>query len=190
MNYLAHVFLAPDSPEARIGSVLGDFRKGFAVETLPPEIVRGVNHHLAVDAYTDSHPQVVASRRLFSSQRRRFAGVALDIVYDHYLLKYWPVFGKSDSNDFIDKVYSEFDDFRPLMPPAMARVTELIVAHDWFGHYREMDDIGHALDRVAQRVRFKNRFEGIIEEIHEHETELEARFLEFFKDLQQSAAHF
>lgn len=78
MNHLAHAFLAPDSPEARVGSILGDFVRGVRVEALPENVRRGVRHHFAVDRFTDRHPEVLASKAVFSRERRRFAGVALD----------------------------------------------------------------------------------------------------------------
>ena len=86
MNHLAHLFLAPDSPEARVGSLLGDFARGIVQDDLPAAVRDGLKHHRAVDAFTDQHPEVLASKRLFSPQRRRFAGVALDILYYDYLL--------------------------------------------------------------------------------------------------------
>jgi len=183
VNHLAHLFLAPDSPEARIGSLLGDFAKGVSLQHLPPEVQRGLQHHLLVDSYTDRHPQVRASKRLFSDQRRRFAGVALDILYDHYLLKHWAQFSDTDSDSFIGEVYREFNDHEDLMPEAMVQVTRRIVAHDWFGHYRDLENIGFALDRVAQRIRFANQFEGIIHEIRQNNVELEDRFLIFFNEI-------
>ncbi len=76
MNHLAHVFLAPDSPEARVGSILGDFTRGVDLSTLPDPVKQGVRHHRAVDSFTDQHPDVLASKQVFSRQRRRFAGVA------------------------------------------------------------------------------------------------------------------
>ncbi len=183
MNHLAHLFLAPDSPEARIGSLLGDFSRGVSVDDLPAEVRKGFQHHLRVDSYTDQHPQVRASKRLFSRQRRRFAGVALDILYDHYLLAHWSRFSERDSDAFIKQVYGEFAEYEDLMPEPMVTVTRRIVTHDWFGHYRELENIGFALDRVSQRVRFPNRFQGIIGEIEANNTELEERFLSFFNDI-------
>lgn len=190
MNHLAHVFLAPDTPQARVGSILGDFCRGLSLQDLPSDVRRGVQHHLAVDAYTDGHPQVQASRRLFSRQRRRFAGVALDILYDHYLLAYWQRFSDCDPDAFIKGVYQELNAHEHLMPDPMIRVTRRITTDDWFGHYRYLDNIGYALDRVAARIRFPNRFDGIIEEIHQHNPELEARFLAFFHDLQKASQRF
>lgn len=183
MNHLAHLFLAPDSPQARVGSILGDFAKGVSVDQLPAEVRRGFLHHLSVDGYTDRHPQVRASKRLFSRQRRRFAGVALDILYDHYLLKHWYRFSDCDSDCFIAQVYREFGDHEHLMPESMVDVTRRIVADDWFGHYRDLENVGFALDRVTRRIRFPNQFQGIIDEIRQNSLDLEDRFILFFSDL-------
>ena len=187
VNYLAHLFLAPDSPEARVGSMLGDFCRGVRVQALPEEVQWGVRHHLSVDGYTDRHPQVLSSRRLFSAQRRRFAGVALDILYDHYLLRHWDSFSAIGRDAFIAQVYAELSAHEHLMPESMRHVTRRITRDDWFGHYQHLESIGHALDRVARRIRFPNRFAGMIEEIRPRDAELEARFLAFFSELNRDA---
>lgn len=190
MNHLAHLFLAPDSPEARVGSMLGDFTRGVELETLPKAVQTGVRHHLMVDAYTDGHRDVLASKRYFSPMRRRFAGIALDVLYDHFLLRHWQRFSEDDPDRFIASVYSEFGDHEHLMPGPMLRVTRRMVEQDWFGAYRDLDQIGYALDRISERIRFPNQFGGVIEEIKANETELESRFLIFFPELQRIAGEF
>ncbi|KPQ27565.1 MAG: hypothetical protein HLUCCX14_14320 [Marinobacter excellens HL-55] len=183
MNHLAHTFLAPDSPGARVGSILGDFTRGVELSALPEPVIRGVRHHRSVDVFTDQHPAVLASKALFSAQRRRFAGVALDILYDHYLLRHWHRFSQMDHNRFVSAVYHELETHEHLMPPPMVKVTRRMVQSDWFGAYEDFDNIGYALDRVAERIRFPNRFAGIIEEIRANDELLEARFLQFFPEL-------
>ncbi|EMP55382.1 hypothetical protein MSNKSG1_05913 [Marinobacter santoriniensis NKSG1] len=190
MNHLAHVFLAPNSAQARVGSILGDFTRGVELERLPEEVRRGVEHHRMVDSFTDRHDSVLASKRLFSARRRRFAGVALDILYDHFLLKHWDVFSDQNPDTFIARVYDELQSRQHLMPPDMARVTARMVTHDWFNAYRNLDNIGQALDRVAARIRFPNRFDGMILEIREHHDELEGYFLDFFPELENVAQDF
>ncbi|TYC62528.1 DUF479 domain-containing protein [Marinobacter sp. BW6] len=187
MNHLAHVFLAPDSPEARVGSILGDFSRGVDLSALPDSVKQGVRHHRAVDSYTDQHPDVLASKQVFSRQRRRFAGVALDILYDHFLLKHWDRFSEVERDAFIRRTYRELQEKEHLMPDKMARVTQRIVWNDWFGAYQDLDNIGYALDRVAGRIRFRNGFTGIITEIRANQDELERNFLSFFPDLQEFA---
>lgn len=154
---------------------------------LPDSVRLGVRHHLAVDSFTDKHPEVLASKRLFSAQRRRFAGVALDILYDHFLLCHWDKFTEVDQNTFIQQVYAELRNNEDVMSPNMSRTTRHMVAHDWFGSYRDLDNIGYALDRVAARIRFQNAFAGVIYEIRPMYSELEDHFLSFFPDLQSFA---
>ncbi|PSF07071.1 DUF479 domain-containing protein [Marinobacter fuscus] len=190
MNHLAHTFLAPDSAGARVGSILGDFTRGVDWADLPGPVLEGVRHHLAVDTFTDQHPQVLASKTLFSRQRRRFAGVALDILYDHFLLRHWCRFAECDRAEFVARVYRELEENEGVMPQTMVRVTRHMVTHDWFGAYENLDNIGQALDRVAGRIRFPNRFTGIIHEIRDHEPELEENFLAFFPELQQFARQY
>lgn len=183
LNHLAHLFLAPNSREARIGSLLGDFIRGVNPDNLPTEVRLGLQHHRAVDAFTDRHPDVLASKRLFSHRRRRFAGVALDVLYDHYLLRHWREFSDRDPECFIREVYLDLEQGRHLMPERMIVVTRRMIEHDWFTAYADLDNIGFALDRIATRIRFANRFSGIIEEIRENDQELEQRFLVFFPQL-------
>lgn len=187
MNHLAHLFLAPDSPEARVGSLLGDFTRGVDLAALPDSVRLGVRHHFAVDSFTDRHPDVLASKRLFSGQRRKFAGVALDVLYDHFLLQHWSEFTDADQSTFITSVYTELQDNESLMNPAMSKTIRRMVSHDWFGSYRDLDNIGFALDRVAERIRFQNSFAGIITEIRPIQAELEESFLSFFPELQKFA---
>ncbi len=190
MNHLAHLFLAPDSALHRIGALMGDFARGVDVSALSVPVREGLEHHRAVDVFTDSHPEVIASKKLFSAQRRRFAGVALDVLYDHYLLQNWSEFSHIPQDEFIDLVYREMQQHNHAMSAEQQIVTGRIVRYDWFRSYRDLSNVGFALDRVAQRIRFRNRFDGIIDEIRIHDEELEERFLRFFPDLQQYAKSF
>lgn len=183
MNHLCHLFLARPTVESRVGNLLGDFARGVEVEGLPEEVKEGLEHHRAVDAFTDAHPEVIACKAYFSRQRRRFGGIALDILFDHYLLRHWPRFADVEKTLFINRVYADLQAGYDLMPPAMEQVVRRMVTYDWFHAYQELESVGRAMDRVASRIRFENRFTGIIEEIRPVDAELEARFLAFFPDL-------
>ncbi|MBS3803278.1 MAG: DUF479 domain-containing protein [Oleiphilaceae bacterium] len=183
MNHLAHLFLSPPSMEARVGNLLGDFARGLKPETLPQEVQTGLKFHRAVDSFTDQHPEVLAAKTVFSAQRRRFAGVALDVLFDHYLLRHWEKFERKPSSVFIREAYEDLDRGQYLMPTQMIRVTQQMIRHDWLNSYRNLDNIGFALDRIAQRIRFPNQFAGIITEIKANDRKLETHFLNFFPEL-------
>ncbi|WP_148862779.1 acyl carrier protein phosphodiesterase [Marinobacter fonticola] len=183
MNHLAHLFLAQPTVQSRVGNLLGDFARGVKSDTLPVAIKRGLQNHWAVDSYTDQHPEVRASKTLFSSRRRRFAGIALDVLYDHFLIAHWADFTDRHRHAFVDEVYADLERGQALMPQPMAKVVDRMIRHDWFSAYADLTQIGFALDRIAERIRFRNDFEGAIEEIEAHYDELEGRFLHFFPDL-------
>lgn len=183
MNHLAHLFLAKPTVPSRVGNLMGDFAQGLDIDALPAPVRAGLLNHRAIDTFTDEHPEVRACKPLFSHQRRRFAGVALDVLFDHYLLRHWSRFSTADADAFIHESYRDLHLGRHLMPERMARVTGRMMEDNWLGSYRSLDTIGFALDRVASRIRFPNRFAGIIDEIREHDDELEARFLAFFPAL-------
>lgn len=187
MNHLAHLFLAPPVAEVRVGSLLGDFAHGLDANALPAKVLQGLKHHRAVDAFTDSHPQVLACKSLFSSQRRRFAGIALDVLFDHYLLRHWEQFSPISREQFIAEVYHDLETHQHLMPSNMVAVTQRMIRDDWFTAYQDMETIGLALDRIAGRIRYPNRFEGIIEEIRRNDQELELHFLVFFPELMKAS---
>lgn len=183
MNHLAHLYLSQPTLESRVGNLLGDFAQGIDVQSFPEPVRAGLYNHRAVDAFTDQHPDVLACKRLFSEQRRRFAGIALDVLFDHYLLRHWAQFSDVSSDQFIRDVYRDLRNGQHLMPARMAKTTERMVQYDWFGAYSELENIGFALDRIATRIRFRNQFAGIINEIGPLDRVLEEHFLRFFPAL-------
>ena len=67
----------------------------------------------------------------------------------------------------------------------MRRVTLRMIEFDWFGSYRNLEDIAESLDRVARRIRFTNRFENAIEELTANHETIETGFVEFYPELKQ-----
>src|SRR6476661_6124760 len=116
MNYLAHLFLSEGTPESLIGNLLGDFVKGTPVNLYPEEIRKGIDLHRKVDSYTDSHAIVRSSKSLVCADRRRFAGVLIDVFYDHFLAKNWLEYSEIPLRDFSRHVYKILQDNRDILP--------------------------------------------------------------------------
>ncbi len=106
MNYLAHIYLAGDSEESLLGNIMGDFVKGSIGDGFHPEIEKGIRTHRKVDVFTDSHEIFRASKKLMSPERRRFAGVIIDLAFDHLLSKNWASYSDTDLEGFIRKTYT------------------------------------------------------------------------------------
>ena len=186
MNHFAHLALSITTVESAVGNLLGDFARGVDQHQLPAAVLAGLLNHRAVDRFTDSHPVVLELKSCFSSDRRRFAGIALDIYFDHLLINYWDRFEQRHLETTIDEFYQRLSAGQYLMPgEEMRRVTQRIVDYDWFGSYRDIDSIAQSLDQVAGRIRFANRFENAIEDIVRHRELIQDGFFEFYPQLQQ-----
>ncbi|MEZ5449851.1 MAG: ACP phosphodiesterase [Thiolinea sp.] len=184
MNYLAHLSLARPDSQSLTGNLLGDFMKGVQLEALPVRIRNGVANHRAVDRFTDQHPAVLALKPLFNERYRRFSGIMIDISFDHFLTRHWYRFHTALLRDWLDHCYQGLLEGRPHMPPRMRNTIEHMVRHDWLGGYAELEQVSYALDRVAERIRFRNDFQGAGQEVARHYPALEQAFLQVYPALQ------
>lgn len=189
MNYLAHIALSQPNSYSLVGNLLGDFCKGVQIERLPPAVCQGLANHRAVDHFTDHHPLIRHAKTYFSPQRRRFAGIALDVLFDHFLIQHWPAFYSQSFAAAKQQIYSDIAAAEHLMPPVMAATMRNVYQNDWFASYEQLPRLGYALDRIAQRIRFTNQFSGVIKEIEPVYSLLERDFLLFYPQLQQHVQH-
>ncbi len=183
MNYLAHLLISPDDGLSRLGNVMADFMRGVKHESLPEKVWEGIQLHRAVDGYTDSHEIFKDLRRFFSPEKRRFSGIVLDVVFDHFLIRHWEKYTTKDFNTFVDVCYSDLWSHHDLMPERMELVVRWMIKRDWIRSYAELEHVGRALDGLAGRLKLRHDFHGSIEEVHEHYDAIETGFLIFFPDL-------
>jgi acyl carrier protein phosphodiesterase len=191
MNYLAHAFLARSTPELLTGGVLGDFVKGPLDQRYAAAVRHGIALHRALDDYTDRHPQVQQSRALISPARRRFAGILVDVFYDHFLARDWLRFTDEPLTDFTARVYATLWPQRAGFPERLQRMLPWMRADDWLASYAEIGAVDTALHGIARRFRYPDRaapLRDAVEELRLHYRDLDARFQAFFPDAQRFAA--
>jgi acyl carrier protein phosphodiesterase len=163
--------------------MMGDFVKGAIGDRYPPKITWGIELHRKIDSYTDSHPITRASRDLYSPVRRRFAGIIVDLCYDHFLYRHWSEFSDVILDQFISRVYEVLMTHRATLPARMEAMVPVMIREDWLGSYRDLIGVEKALNRLSKRVTNGDRLLGAIEEIKLHYRSLETNFLIFFPDL-------
>ena len=152
MNFLAHLLLSPPTPDGRLGGLLGDFVKGPLDQAgYPPSVVQGIRLHRRVDSFTDAHPAVHAARNLVSPARRRFAGILVDIFFDHFLARRWERWHPDPLPRFAGLVYGELARTPHSVPPRFALMAPAMAAQDWLGSYASVDGISLALERMSHR---------------------------------------
>lgn len=165
MNFLAHVFLADFSPALRVGGLIGDFVKGPLPGALPPDLAAGVALHRAIDSYADRHPAFRASRQRIGPLRRRWAGVLVDIYYDHLLACRWPEWHTTPLAAFSQRVYAECMTRLDTLPATSRPVLARMQSQDWLGSYAEPAVVATTFRRMAARIARENPLAGAEEEL-------------------------
>jgi acyl carrier protein phosphodiesterase len=152
MNWLAHIFLSEDDAEYRIGNVIADWVKGEARRELSPGIQRGIACHTQIDLFTDMHAIVLHSQSLIQPPYRRFAGVLVDVFYDHFLAIDWDRYCDTPLSIWIQQVYAQFNTYAGHLHPQVRLGLQHMGSDDWLGSYFTVDGIAVILKRMANRL--------------------------------------
>lgn len=189
MNHLAHALLADaGGAEFALGSALGDFTHGHPDPAWPAERQAGLRFHRAVDGFTDRHPEVVAARRLFRPPFRRYAGIVLDVWFDHLLVLGWDRFVAAEPLEAFSQRWLGLLDRHAIDLPASLRAFarwmhayRLPVA---YGDEATLDEVFHGL---AQRLSRPSPVGAALPALRAHADALQWHFDAFFPDLMAHA---
>ncbi len=183
MNYLAHLYLAGDDPESFIGSLMGDFVKGAIDHSLPAAVRHAVWQHRRIDSFTDAHPTVLNSKRRIRPGFRRYAGILIDLYYDHFLAREWPQYSGVPLDDFAEGVYRVLELNHHRFPVAMQRSMSYMRGNGLLQSYRELSGIERALRGIETRLKRPSRLREAIVDLERNHTALGEDFSVFFPDL-------
>ncbi|MFC5049414.1 ACP phosphodiesterase [Rubritalea spongiae] len=191
MNYLAHVALAHNSDASRIGNFLGDFAKGThesLLEKWPTELVQGFIMHRAIDSLTDSHPTFREAKQLIDPNRRRLAGIAIDIIYDHFLSRHWNLFYQQERSLFINQFYQSLEQHPQWWIGEFAHAYPYLKSENWLECYVSKDGIKLTLDRISKRNRkWTLPLAECYQDFERHYSEFEKLFLILYPELIERA---
>ena len=191
VNYLAHAWLARHSDDAILGAILGDFVFGQSgLQDWPPAVRAEIVRHRRIDMYTDAHPAVVVARGLFDDAGlRRYAGIVLDVHFDHCLARHWQRWNDAPLADFTARVYRVLDEHRDELPSRLRAIAPRMAAHDWLGSYVQRGNVDHAVRGIATRLsRNGDKLVACLDVLRVEEARIEAAFEAFFPDLVDAAA--
>ena len=135
-----------------LGALLGDFVKPHSGFQFTPEIEAEILTHRKVDSYTDSHAIVVGAKSLFKGSSRRYAGILLDVFYDHLLAANWSSYSDMPLHAFIDRFYASLAARAEILPTNLARAAPRMIEQDWLGSYKKYAGVEIAINRTSTRL--------------------------------------
>lgn len=185
MNYLAHIFLAAHSPQAMLGALLGDFVKGRVDGLFTPEIETEILLHRKIDVYTDQHRLVRSAADLLQGKSRRYAGIVLDVYFDHLLARNWGQYCDEPLSPWLARFYRHVQQMQEILPPPLQERVPEMCAGDWLGAYQRRAGVEQALARIAQRMptAAQHLTDGL-QLLYAQDQLVHTIFVDFFADLQ------
>ena len=183
MNFLAHFHLAWPDDMLLLGALEGEYHRGPLRGELPQRFEQGIALHRAIDAYTDRHQSVHALRPLFQPPLRRFAGILIDLAFDHLLHQNWHRFGPLPVEEFSERVYDVLRAGRPLLSNKAKQMADRLTDYDLLSRYAEWETIPASAARIGNRFRRGNPLEDVDTALRELLPELQSSFLAFYPDL-------
>lgn len=187
MNHLAHALLAAPDEDGMFGGLIADFVRGAVDPGLPHGVRAGIALHRAIDTYTDAHPQVVAARALFEPPYRRYAGILLDVWFDHLLARDWAHHADGSLPEFSHQVQALLRQRAAELPSRMHGFAAYLHRNDLPGAYRERAMIGNVLQGMSQRLARENPLARALPVIEAHAAPIQRHFEAFFPDLRAHA---
>ena len=183
MNFLSHAFLAGETSALIVGGVAGDWIKGHLPGALPADLAQGAALHRAIDTYSETNDAFRRSRTRVSSGRRRYAGVLVDMFYDHLMARHWSSLHHQPLDEYSERVYGLIRERLHELPTDSHMAMDYMAREDWLGSYARIEGIAAVLVRMSRRARQPNPLSNGEEEFLADTQGYENDFHEWLADI-------
>ncbi|WP_026709013.1 acyl carrier protein phosphodiesterase [Flavobacterium frigidarium] len=185
MNFLAHIYLSGDNDYIKIGNFMADGIRGKHFEEFPIDIQKGITLHRAIDTFTDAHPVFRQSTKKLHARYHHYAGVIVDVFYDHFLAKNWSVYSNENLEEFIQNFYESLRQNQAVLTEKTIGFMPYMFKQNWLSSYQTIEGINSILTQMDGRTKNKSKMRFATEELQEFYSDFEEDFTTFFRDLQQ-----
>ncbi len=183
MNFLAHTYLSGTSDEILVGNFIGDYVKGRYFSNYPEEIRQGIIIHRNIDNYTDTHAIVKQTKSHFAERYGKYAGIVVDIIYDHYLAKFWNLYCDIQLDEFIINLHKRLSGFYPIFPPRVKEFFPKFIKNNWIKAYTSLDGLERVLFGMSRTTSLPNETSFAMQSLILNYDEIGEEFKAYFPQL-------
>jgi acyl carrier protein phosphodiesterase len=185
MNFLGHLCLANGDSGLMLGGLFGDFVRGRrALRAFPEPVRQGIVLHRYIDRCTDHSTVVKKLRTRFPREFRRYAGIIIDLAFDHELAVNWWRHMSGSLERFDVETRDLLRENEELVPEGLIRFMRYADRHGLFTAYREEDVILFALAGLGTRLTRPNPLHRVAEIWPDMVPEFRVAFRQFFPQIQ------
>jgi len=183
MNFLAHTYLSGCDGDIIVGNFMGDYVKGRNYVHLPEPVRKGVLIHRDIDSFTDAHPITRRSRLRLVSRYHKYAGVIIDIFYDHFLASLWSEYCNIPLKEYVDRTYALLKQNYRILPMGIKVWFPTFLENNWMLAYQSVEGIELVLDRMSANTTLPDHTSFAIEVLRNRYDSFADDFREFFPSI-------
>jgi acyl carrier protein phosphodiesterase len=183
LNFLAHTFLSGNNEEIIVGNFMGDYVKGKNYLLFPEQVKKGILIHRDIDTFTDLHQVTRRAKQRVAPRYHKYAGIIIDIFYDHFLASLWDQYSDLSLQDFVNRTYDLLKRNYKVLPESIKRWFPTFLENNWMMAYRTVEGIELVLERMSANTSLPNHAGYAVDVLKEQYTVFEADFLEFFPEI-------
>jgi acyl carrier protein phosphodiesterase len=183
MNFLGHLYLSGDNEDLITGNFIADHVKGNGINRFNKAIRNGILFHRDIDQFTDSHPQFILSKDRLVPNYRKYAGVIVDMYYDHFLSAFWATYSNEPIEKFTRRMYKILLKRFLMLPPKTKRILPFMAKDNWLVGYGKPEGLRRALSGMAYRTPFDSGMERAVNDLHENYGLFKQEFETFFPEI-------
>lgn len=169
---------------------MGDFVKGNHYLHYHPNIQVGILLHREIDHYTDNHAIVKQSKDRLKEKYRHYAGVLVDVFYDHFLaLNFYELYRK-DLSSYVNEQYELLNKHKAILPARAQHMLPYMIRGNWLENYQRISGVQRSLKGMSRRTKFDSRMDEAILELQRYHDAFNEEFLLFFPEIEKHAREF
>ena len=183
MNFLAHIYLSGNNDMMKIGNFMADGIRGTDYLNFPNEVKKGILLHRYIDTFTDAHPIYRKSKHRLHEKYGHYAGVIMDILYDHFLAKNWSNYSDEKLEDYVANFYKSLEDNYDILTEKIQNLMPYMTERNWLASYATIAGIEIILFQMDYRTKHRANMQEAVVELQEFYLEFEEEFTLFFEEL-------
>ena len=183
MNWLAHAFLSEEHVDFKIGNILADPLKAKTWENASSHVKNGMQTHVQIDSFTDSHEIVKLSKKRLR-EKGLLKPVIIDLTYDYLLTKNWDLYSNISLKEFTNNFYEKANTSLSYLPSRPNEIVTNLIHRDLLNKYHTLEQLNESFKRMdlrlSERLRKRETASEYFYDVQITIDDLEKDFLEFF----------
>ena len=183
MNFLAHLYLSGSDIDIRLGSFIGDYVKGKSLEKFPQGVQKGIRLHRAIDSFTDKHQSTHSCIEFLRPGYGKYAGVVVDVLFDHILANEWDKYSDSDLKWFTRRFYFQMVKRYSYLPDSVKHFLPFMIKSNRLYSYRTQEGVKRAIEIMSSITSLPENSNYAIDVLNENYAQFSTHFNTLFPEM-------